>query len=153
MLKVIASPKKAVFFLLIVMAIWIFLGLFFPGGRLVAISLQTGLFDPIPLLHRSVNLVLLPVLDASFQKISTNARHYEGAWLIGAIFLTAIFLNMRVPRFYCRFICPLGALLGVLGRFALWKIGKTESECSNCMLCEANCEGACEPSGEIRISE
>ena len=153
MLKVIASPKKAVFFLFIFMGAWIILGLFFPGGRLVAISLQTGLFDPIPLLHRSVNLVLLPVLDASFQKISANARHYEGAWLIGAIFLTAIFLNMRVPRFYCRFICPLGALLGVLGRFALWKIGKTETECSNCLLCEANCEGACEPSGEIRISE
>jgi polyferredoxin len=108
-------------------------------------SLQTGLLDPIPLVSRSFNLLVLPIVNGE--------RFYEGAWLILAIFLAAVLLNLIIPRFYCRFICPLGALFGILGRFAVWRIGKNKSECINCRLCEQSCEGGCEPAGIIRISE
>jgi ferredoxin len=50
-------------------------------------------------------------------------------------------------------VCPLGALFGVLGRFAVWRIGKSREECTDCHLCEKNCEGACQPTGRIRITE
>ena len=116
-------------------------------------TLQTGLLDPIPLLTRSVNLLLLPIADKTANFISVKGRFYEGAWLIFAIFLSAVLLNLVIPRFYCRFICPLGALFGVIDRFALWRIGKNQNECSNCKLCEKSCEGGCEPAGSIRISE
>ncbi|MHC4457564.1 MAG: 4Fe-4S dicluster domain-containing protein, partial [Planctomycetota bacterium] len=53
----------------------------------------------------------------------------------------------------CRFICPLGALFGIISRFAIWRIGKNQAECINCKLCEQRCEGGCEPSGNIHISE
>ncbi|MHC4477940.1 MAG: 4Fe-4S binding protein [Planctomycetota bacterium] len=119
----------------------------------ISATLQTGLLDPIPLVTRSFNLVLLPILDRAALVASPASRFYSGAWFILAIFFTAIFLNCLIPRFYCRFICPLGALFGILGRFALWRIGKNQSECSNCMLCEKSCEGGCEPAGQIRISE
>jgi polyferredoxin/ferredoxin len=119
----------------------------------LAASLQTGLLDPIPLLQRSVNLVLLPLVDASAQKFATSPRHYEGAWLIGGILLTVLGMLAKFPRFYCRFICPLGAMFGILGRFALWRVGKREAECVQCELCAVHCEGACEPAGQIRSSE
>jgi polyferredoxin len=119
----------------------------------IAATLQTGLLDPIPLMTRSLNLVLLPVVDRPANIASVVGRFYEGSWLIFAIFLTAILLNLVIPRFYCRFICPLGALFGVIGRFAIWRIGKNQSECTNCKLCEKSCEGGCEPAGNIRISE
>ena len=115
-------------------------------------TLQTGLLDPIPLVTRSFQL-LLSIADRTVNYVSTTPRFYEGAWLILLIFFTAVLLNLTIPRFYCRFICPLGALFGILGRFAIWRIGKNQSECSNCKLCERSCEGACEPSGNIRISE
>ncbi|NIS62154.1 MAG: 4Fe-4S binding protein, partial [Proteobacteria bacterium] len=152
-LKLISNPLKAVTILLSLVGVWVGLGFFLPLDRVIATSLQTGLIDPIALVHRSVNLVLLPVFDSGVHKLSPVQRYYEGAWLIGAIFLLTVFLNLRIPRFYCRFICPLGALLGVLGRFALWRIGKTRSECANCRLCDADCEGACQPSGQIRTGE
>ena len=82
-----------------------------------------------------------------------GARFYVGAWLIGAVFLTAVFLNLRTPRFYCRFVCPLGALFGLLGRHAVWRIGKRDPECTDCHICEWNCEGACAPVGVIRTHE
>ena len=64
-----------------------------------------------------------------------------------------VLLNLLIPRFYCRFICPLGAFFAVISRFAIWRIDKKQNECSNCNLCNKACEGACEPAGNIRISE
>jgi polyferredoxin/ferredoxin len=118
-----------------------------------AFSLMTGLLDPIPLVHRSVNFLLLPFADSPFHLTSTAARHYEGAWLTVFVFFAALFLNLAIPRFYCRFVCPLGALFGIIGRFALWRIGKKTAECSQCRLCDSRCEGACDPAGRIRAPE
>ena len=127
--------------------------LFMAAFPSLAVTLQTGLLDPIPLVTRSFNLLLLPIIDRAANFVSVTDRFYEGAWLLLVIFLTAILLNLVIPRFYCRFICPLGALFAIISRFAIWRIGKKQSECSNCKLCDKSCEGACEPSGSIRISE
>lgn len=133
---------------------WILI--FFLTAAAANLSVQTGLLDPIPLLHRSVNLILFPFIDETFLKLSPAARYYQDAWSLGVIFFIAVFMNLLVPRFYCRFVCPLGALLGLLSRFALWRIVRKDREdfqCSHCRLCEKHCEGACEPSEQIRISE
>lgn len=118
-----------------------------------AATLQAGLLDPIPLVTRSINLTLLPLADSSANNIFIADRFYEGAWLILAIFITALLLNLVIPRFYCRFICPLGAFFGLINRFAILRIGKKEKECINCRLCEKNCEGGCEPTRDIKWSE
>jgi ferredoxin len=119
----------------------------------LAATLQTGLLDPIPLVTRSFNLVILAIADRGVNLASAAPRFYEGAWLILAIFLAAVLLNVVIGRFYCRFVCPLGALFAILGRFSIWRIGKKVKECTDCKLCEVNCEGACQPSTSIRISE
>ncbi len=129
------------------------LGLVLPRGSEMLVSLQTGLLDPIPLLHRSVNLALLPMADRAGLALPNESAYYDNAALIGAVFAAILLLNIILPRFYCRFICPLGALLGILGRFALWRIGKSRSDCRMCMRCETDCEGACEPSEHFRAAE
>lgn len=111
-------------------------------------ALLTGLLDPIPLVYRSVNLTLLPLTG-----VGAMPRGYDGAALIGLFFLTLLLLNLWIPRFFCRFMCPLGALLGVCSRLAVWRVGKTHEDCSHCKRCEWDCEGACEPDGRIEIPE
>ncbi len=129
-------------------------GLIFNERRLLSGSLQTGLLDPLPLLYRSVNLVILPFVDGEIFRLAVSPRYYQGAWLIGAVFLAIVLLSLKLPRFYCRFVCPLGALFAVLSRRAVWRIGKTADTCRlKCHLCETHCEGACEPSQKIRSSE
>ena len=58
-------------------------------------------------------------------------------------------------RFFCRFICPLGAVLAFLGRFHILNIIPRRPECgSPCHLCEKSCPvQAIEPSGKINMNE
>ena len=116
-------------------------------------TLQSGLLDPIPLLYRSFNLVALPAADVAFETVFPGGRYATGAALIGGMFAAFVLLNLWIPRFYCRFVCPLGALLGVIARGMLWSIGKTGAKCRECSLCDVDCEGACNPMGPIRVSE
>ena len=149
----VLNPKKSIFLFCTLALIWLLFGLLFNDRHVPSAALQIGLLDPIPLLYRSVNLIVLPLFDRTTLKLHTVARFYDGTWLIGSIFIAALLLNLMIPRFYCRFICPLGALFGVLSRWAIWRIGKTGENCVDCHLCERNCEGACQPTSEIRISE
>jgi len=123
-----------------------------PDQRFSA-AFQIGLLDPIALVYRSVNLVVLALADRTTLPLSAIPRVYEGTRLIGAIFIAALLLTLRVPRFYCRFVCPLGALLGLISRFSLWRIGRRTTDCSDCRLCAQHCEGACEPTQSIRTAE
>ncbi len=124
-----------------------------PSDPLLRGSLQIGLLDPIVLLYRSVNLAVLSIIDGTVVRISASRRFYDGAWVVGALFFAAIALNFVRPRFYCRYVCPLGALFGLCGRYAIFRVGKKRAECTDCLLCEKNCEGACSPASEIRINE
>jgi ferredoxin len=116
-------------------------------------TVQTGLIDPLPLLHRSVNLALAPLADNRLGVLSAAPRFYASAWLIGVVFMAIVGLNLVIPRFFCRFLCPLGALFGLLSRYAPWRIGKTGGKCGDCRICEEYCEGACRPSGVFIGSE
>ncbi len=117
-------------------------------------SLQTGLLDPIPLVTRSFNLLLIPVIDRPFNFSSLMDRFYDGAWFVLLVFALLVMMNLYKPRFFCRYICPLGALFAILGRFSIWRIGKNnQQKCTNCKLCDKNCQGGCEPADKIKISE
>ncbi len=117
-------------------------------------SLQIGLIAPLPLLTRSFDLAGLPLIDSGGGPIFPEARHYAGAWLIGGMLLAVLALNFLRPRFFCRTLCPLGALFGLATRFAPWRVGKAKAgSCGACHVCEEYCEGGCSPSTELLLSE
>ena len=147
------NPKNATLLFFGISALWLLSGYGLKDSQLSDASLQIGLLDPIPLVYRSINLIILPLIDQTALRLTAVPRLYDGTWLIAAVFVAAILLNLAIPRFYCRFICPAGALFGVLGRFAVYRIGKVSDECTQCHICEQNCEGACNPTTEIRLNE
>jgi polyferredoxin len=58
---------------------------------------------------------------------------------IAGLFFGLVALNLLAHRFWCRYLCPLGALLGILARFSLFRpvIG---SGCTECKLCARSCK-------------
>jgi len=137
-------------------------------------SMLVGLFDPISLLTRSLSLSILPALDEaaragirSLQQtelgplqtlaaagelirphlLPARPTHAHDAWVFGLVFLGLVGVVLWFPRFWCRRLCPLGALLGVCSRPALLGLAKDESRCTSCNRCLVACQGACDPQG------
>jgi len=126
------------------------------AGMLVAAlfgTLQIGLLDPICLVHRSFTVAVIPSAQMPAQEWFGDYRMHQFGWLIGALFVFLLVLNLVLPRFFCRVLCPLGALLGILSRFSLWRIDRDPDKCTACNLCLQNCEGACDPHTQLRKSE
>jgi polyferredoxin len=65
-----------------------------------------------------------------------SRRGSTGMWIGLAVLLVA---TVFVRNLYCRFLCPLGAALGLLSKLTVFRI-KRWSECSTCKICEKACE-------------
>lgn len=50
-------------------------------------------------------------------------------------------LTIIIQNFWCRYLCPYGALLGIIGFFSLGKIHRQPSHCVDCGKCETACPG------------
>jgi NosR/NirI family nitrous oxide reductase transcriptional regulator len=57
-------------------------------------------------------------------------------WIGLGLLLTA---TVFVRNLYCRFLCPVGAALGILSNLTVFRI-KRWSECKTCKICEKTCE-------------
>jgi polyferredoxin len=69
--------------------------------------------------------------------------------LIGVLFITTVVLNFFRARFWCRYVCPLGALLGVVGKNPLIRLKKNEEKCDSCRLCLVDCQGGATPDNRL----
>jgi polyferredoxin len=136
-------------------------------------SALIGWLDPIALLVRSLALAVLPGLNYAFNglfdalyrsdvwglRFTADALHFllsqvllglrqpyfRQAFLLGAILAAVLALNLRITRFWCRALCPLGALLGAASRWAIFGLEKRPAECGECNRCLLNCQGGDDP--------
>jgi polyferredoxin len=137
-------------------------------------SLQIGLLDPICLLARTFVVAIAPASDATLGDLAARLdprgldpglqalvfkpgvhepRVFAAAWLVGLLVVGLVGANLVIPRFFCRVLCPLGAFLGMLSRFALFRIDRDVTKCTDCDLCLKGCEGAADPQAALRKSE
>nr|CRH05564.1 Putative 4Fe-4S ferredoxin, iron-sulfur binding domain protein [Candidatus Magnetococcus massalia] len=116
--------------------------------------LQVGLMDPIALTTRSMVTTILP----AWERMTglgpyANAPIFHGALLIAGIFVGLLLVTRWLPRFWCRVLCPLGAMLGLLASWSPFRIHRDLDKCTDCNKCQWSCQGACDPQGELRITE
>lgn len=134
-------------------------------------SLQIGLLDPICLMYRTFATAVAPASDMVVDKASEGLavggfyldslkfapgaarRVFVGSFWIGVMLFVLVGMNVIMPRFFCRVLCPLGALLGVLSRGAIFRINRDVQKCTDCNMCLSRCEGAADPQGQLRLSE
>lgn len=59
--------------------------------------------------------------------------------LAGGIMLGLVILSFFLRNPWCRYLCPYGALLGLLAPFSPFQVKREEKTCINCKKCERNC--------------
>jgi polyferredoxin len=55
------------------------------------------------------------------------------------VLLALLVLSTLIRNFWCRYLCPYGALLGVLSFLSIFKIHRNEQTCTNCRQCTRAC--------------
>jgi NosR/NirI family nitrous oxide reductase transcriptional regulator len=119
-----------------------------------------------PAAHRAASkvkyLVLVAVVGAAILGVQVSLYQYVEPfgtvfflstnvllWTIALGFLVA---SAVIPRFYCRYVCPLGALLAVGSLVSLRRIRRVE-QCSHCHVCEQKCPTRAIRGAEIDFGE
>jgi len=116
-------------------------------------ALQIGLFDPIALMTRSFGVSVFPGLHAASGAVYLKQPLFSGGVAVSLLFLGILFANRFISRFWCRVLCPLGALLGILSGRSLLRVRRDVDKCTDCRKCLRHCHGACDPHAELRVSE
>ncbi len=125
-----------------------------------------GWFAPASLLGRTAAFVVHPYADLMLRSIGAEPavlarwgimgqEHPVHAWgfVSLAAFLALLAAESARSRFWCRTVCPTGALLGLAGKFRLVRISFTDS-CNSCGTCGRVCPtGAIDSGGKVRDSE
>jgi polyferredoxin len=105
-----------------------------------------GLLDPISLALRSFGLSILPAAHYAIDSaLSFRQTHFRQAFLLGSLFIALLSLNLRITRFWCRALCPLGALLGACSRWSVIHLEKDSRDCHDCNRCLLHCQGGDDP--------
>ena len=132
-------------------------------GRVCAFGALTQLIDAIVPAKLRVELprqleeraawakfvVLAAVLAyfAATRDVTLPIRYAEPFWMFGLFGTPAMWAGLAlliaasvfVRNLYCRFLCPVGAALGILSGLTVFRI-KRWSECRTCKICEKTCE-------------
>ncbi|MGA7766345.1 MAG: 4Fe-4S binding protein [Candidatus Sulfotelmatobacter sp.] len=113
------------------------------GLRAMLSTLEHSRFSPIQtaggVLHLILGALLLSFKQPYFR---------QGVWL-GIIFIFIVTLNFRITRFWCRALCPLGALLGIVSRWSVLGLVKSSEHCNDCNRCLLRCQGGDDPAGGV----
>ncbi len=101
------------------------------GGAALSIQLL-GLIDPLIIFGRAA-IAAIVNLSSSQQALERGGLTY-----FSILFIAILVLEFWQPRFWCRHLCPEGALLSLVSRFSLLN-RRVSAACSNCVLCRRVC--------------
>lgn len=79
------------------------------------------------------------------QVTATELRVFSGTGIVFLVFITALILNFVRNRFWCRYLCPLGGMLGLVAARPLLRLTSDPQACNSCMKCTLACPAAAQP--------
>ncbi|MGQ9578822.1 MAG: 4Fe-4S binding protein [Candidatus Aminicenantales bacterium] len=100
------------------------------GFFLWAIFVRMGLSDLASFIYSPYNRIADIKMLEFFAEMSTTTF-----WVLVALVL----LSALIPYFWCRYLCPYGALLGLLSLLSPFKIRRNQATCIDCSRCGRVC--------------
>ena len=112
------------------------------SGLFIAITPDGTLFGTLPVLlsHSWRFLGTAQVSDLSAANLGSWLGSVSAlTWINILILIGFIYAAWRIPRFWCRYICPVGGIMAVFQKNSLLGIHRDPIKCSNCKECETAC--------------
>lgn len=100
--------------------------------------LVSGVFAAIPVVTRGLLFTLAPLQMGFLRGWHQVPPLGVGQWLSIGLFAAVLGLGLFRPRFWCRYVCPSGAVFSVANLFRASE-RKVESSCINCNKCVEIC--------------
>lgn len=117
----------------------------FPSVHLLAVRLLSAAADSgLPLLAGPAETAFA-FLER--RELVGEVIFHRTALCTGVLLAAVLAANLVWPRAWCRFLCPLGALLGLLSRWSPVRLFKDHSRCTSCGRCVLLCQGGASPEG------
>jgi glutamate synthase (NADPH) small chain len=68
--------------------------------------------------------------------------YYRAFWTVhlNLFFISLLIIPLTGNRNYCRYLCPWGAMYGLIGRVGFFRIAVDQERCTPCNLCENACD-------------
>ena len=130
-----------------------------------------GWFDPLALFPRTLAASIIPYASIGLDKltlllydvprlesfagavrqrlVAENVTLFPGHVAVAAVLAALVLLGFVRRRFYCRYVCPTGALLSVIGWLSPLGRRVVGAECTECKRCRNVCRmGAISGGGE-----
>ena len=114
----------------------------FADGLFVAISPDGTLFGTLPTIFAGSwsYLSASPSAGINAADISKWLGQISAlTWLNIVILIGFVYAAWRIPRFWCRYICPVGAIMAVTQKNSMLGMHRDPVKCSNCKECETAC--------------
>ncbi len=145
------GAKYVLLFTILFAALWGNLTLLFLDPLTIFVrTMGTALLPALNWLIAAAEAALypLPFLQAPIDAFDGLARgvlvvypqpFYGGALLAAGLFAGVLALNLAAPRAWCRYFCPLGALLGLVSKVSWLKRRVADETCIRCGRCAREC--------------
>lgn len=81
-------------------------------------------------------------IDGSYNRVADIKMYLFFAHITPlalATFGALMLASVVVEKFWCRYLCPYGALLGLAGFLAPWRVTRVKASCIDCELCTRAC--------------
>jgi polyferredoxin len=119
----------------------------FRPGKYTDIALRSlkyillGLFLVLIGIAMAPNMMLLFMITDYYKLVDVRMMKFftEMTTLTLWVLIALAALSVVYKNFWCRYLCPYGALLGLLGRLSPLKIRRNEEKCINCHACTRHC--------------
>ena len=114
----------------------------FGDGLLIPLAPEGTLFSTIPraLLYLEVNVAPTFLAKLSVNQLWEWIRSVPILIYAELIILLVFFYGAyKVPRFWCRYLCPVGAKMAPFQKYSLLGMKRDPVKCSKCPHCEAAC--------------
>ena len=97
------------------------------------------------------------VLTAGLPLIAANVplRAALGGLFTWKLVLAILIIlgSLFIYRFFCRYLCPLGAIYSLFNRISLYRLHLNEEACVNCKTCRNACRMGVDPSAKANSGE